>query len=157
MRRRRIRRRRGYWKALAFHITGAAIHERGDELRRHRASVIVSERSVADFVEVRCAFKGAIEFAPTGAETGLVGKGVSDSDSRRKVVIASGRQSAWHVRITGENPSHRRTRKHERLLSGDEGFDFVVLFRPRAAHIPAQTVVDGKLGPHAPAILSEGA
>src|ERR1700691_1765899 len=59
---------RGNWEGLEFVITRATIYVWSDELRRHRASVIISERSVTDFVEVRCALKGGIEFAPPCAE-----------------------------------------------------------------------------------------
>src|SRR4029079_4920371 len=64
-----IRARQPYRESLAFHVTGAAIYERRHKLRRYWAAVEDTERCIADFVEVRGAFKRLIEHAPTKTNT----------------------------------------------------------------------------------------
>src|SRR6476646_5153638 len=60
---RSVRRRKRNRETRAFDVAGAAIHERGYELGRHRAAVKGAKGSVPDFIEIGGAFKCAVELA----------------------------------------------------------------------------------------------
>src|SRR5580658_6690234 len=93
------------------------ILEGSGEGRRELAGV-VSERSVPDFVEVRCSLKGAVEDSPADTKAGGTGgaeyfsehsimpaKRIGQAEARCEIVPAGGRERTGNVRVAGKHPA----------------------------------------------------
>src|SRR5579871_2235130 len=78
---------------------------------------------------------------------------VGQSKTRREVVPPGRCQGARHPWITREQPAFGRTGEHYRLLTRNDGLNFVVFFVPRRTDVVPQSVVEGQIGFHAPAVL----
>src|SRR5579863_1845265 len=114
-----IQRRLGHREKICNGRARKAVRERSRKSRLVLPRV-VSERSIANFIEVRGAFKRAVEDAPTSAEasgTGLsqnltkqtviVSERIGQSQPRRKVVPTGGRQRARNSWIPRKHPTSR--------------------------------------------------
>src|SRR5580765_886049 len=158
------------WESLAFDVASAAIYEGRHELWRNGTAVKDSEGRVSDLVEVGRTLEGAVELAPSQTYARLaatacqrvqksafeVGR-IGESDTGRKVVVARRRESTRDARVARENPTDRRPGEPGGLEAGHQCFELAVLFRPGAAHIPTQTVVEGNVRLDAPAVLGKKA
>src|SRR5271155_1472882 len=127
-----------------------AIRSIADDLRAPKLS-----SSGKEFSEARAQAGGAGCSQNLAPEFAFRPRRVRDSEAWREVVPTHWRGGIGNAGISWENPSRGRTRKRGGLLSSDNGFELVVLFRPRRAHIPAQSVVEGKVWANPPAVLAE--
>src|ERR1700693_2067749 len=116
---RKEQRRLGYREKVGDRSSRGTIRKRS---RKSRLTLPrkISEWSVSNFVEVRCALERAVENPPTRADARrpgfaqdlaeysvIVSKRIRQSQSRRKMVPTGGRQRARNTWISGEHPPCR--------------------------------------------------
>ena len=110
---REIQRRLGHREKVCNGRSRGAVRERRGKSRLILPRV-VSERRISNFIEVRGAFKRAVEDAPTSAktcrtgfaqnlakQTVIVSERIRQAQPRRKVVPTRGRQRARNAGIPG--------------------------------------------------------
>src|ERR1700730_4915016 len=112
-------RRLGYWEKVGDRRARGTIGKRSRK-RRLTLARKVSEWRVTDFIEVRCAFKCAVENAPTRADARcpgfaqnlaehsvIVSERIGQSQPRREVIPTGGRQRARNTWVTRKHPPCR--------------------------------------------------
>src|SRR6266851_8266834 len=136
------------------------------EVNRDWTDVEQSEGRIADFNEETLIFDGGVVNPAAHPDTGLPRTAEdlcrqSLGGSRRigypepwgKSVVLRRRQRTRHARIARENETRWRIRVNLGLHAGLEGLDSVLRVVEGLAHVPAQSVVDGEVGPDLVSVL----
>src|SRR6266851_802127 len=136
------------------------------EVNRDWADVEQSERRIADFNEEALIFDGRVVNPTAHPNTGLPRAAedlcrqslsgswrIGDPQPWRKPIVLGGCQRARHAGVARENETPWRIRVNLRLHAGHEGLDSVLRVVEGLAHVPAQSVVDGEVGPGLVSVL----
>ncbi len=136
------------------------------EVDRHRTDIKQSEGGITHFVEERDIFDGCVIDSAPHADAGFPGSAedfardsfprfrrVRNPQARGKSCVLRGGERTWHPRIAWENEAGGGIRINLRLHSGLESLNPVEGVVERLAHVPAQTVIDGQVGPDLISIL----
>src|ERR1700744_4945896 len=158
MRPRDIVRREGKWEALTIVESGGCGDERSGEQWWPGAQVVIAKRWNSIHDACRDTRKLGIEepiASPNTAlssrsknlfqESALGPRSIGETNSGRKVQMASGCECLRNSRIACDQQPRRRTRKQCRLFSRNVRLQLVVLLPERRDHVPAQTSVDRKV------------
>ncbi len=164
--RRSIARREVRREALPLVEARLAVDEGRGEQRRGRVRPVVAIGGITRRIEADRILVSGEENPGAGADTRLsrpsqqlaqpafLGFGrPGDAETRGEICVAGIAHAGGNSRIARHHPSLGGARKYQRLLARNKSLQLVLRLVPRLRHVPAQAVVKGESGTHAPAIL----